>query len=71
MPDRCKILTLLMSAAFAWPLMAQSERGGVQLKYLGTAGWEITDGRSVVLIDPYLSRNAERYCRPGRQSTVV
>ena len=56
MPDRCKILTFLMSAAFAWPLMAQSERGGVQLKYLGTAGWEITDGRTVVLIDPYLSR---------------
>jgi L-ascorbate metabolism protein UlaG (beta-lactamase superfamily) len=29
---------------------------GVQLKYLGTAGWELTDGTSVVLIDPYLSR---------------
>ena len=29
---------------------------GVQLKYLGTAGWELTDGASVVLIDPYLSR---------------
>jgi L-ascorbate metabolism protein UlaG (beta-lactamase superfamily) len=56
MPDRCKILTLLMSAAFTWPLLAQSPRGGVQLRYLGTAGWEITDGRTVVLIDPYLSR---------------
>ncbi len=28
----------------------------VQLKYLGTAGWEITDGKTVVLIDPFLSR---------------
>jgi L-ascorbate metabolism protein UlaG (beta-lactamase superfamily) len=28
----------------------------VQLQYLGTAGWEITDGTTVVLIDPYLSR---------------
>jgi L-ascorbate metabolism protein UlaG (beta-lactamase superfamily) len=28
----------------------------VQLKYLGTAGWEVSDGTSVVLIDPYLSR---------------
>lgn len=28
----------------------------VELKYLGTAGWEITDGKTVVLIDPYLSR---------------
>jgi L-ascorbate metabolism protein UlaG (beta-lactamase superfamily) len=29
---------------------------GVQLKYLGTAGWEISDGTTVILIDPYLSR---------------
>jgi L-ascorbate metabolism protein UlaG (beta-lactamase superfamily) len=28
----------------------------VTLKYLGTAGWEISDGKTVVLIDPYLSR---------------
>lgn len=26
------------------------------LSYLGTAGWEITDGKTVVLIDPYLTR---------------
>ena len=56
MPGRLKIVTFLISTAFAWPLMAQSERGVVQLKYLGTAGWEITDGRTVVLVDPYLSR---------------
>lgn len=28
----------------------------VTLKYLGTAGWEITDETIVILIDPYLSR---------------
>jgi L-ascorbate metabolism protein UlaG (beta-lactamase superfamily) len=28
----------------------------LQLKYLGTAGWEISDGNVVVLIDPYISR---------------
>lgn len=28
----------------------------VILKYLGTAGWEITDGTTTILIDPYLSR---------------
>ena len=28
----------------------------VTLTYLGTAGWEISDGRIVVLVDPYLSR---------------
>jgi L-ascorbate metabolism protein UlaG (beta-lactamase superfamily) len=30
--------------------------GRVQLKYLGTAGWEISDGRITILVDPYLSR---------------
>jgi L-ascorbate metabolism protein UlaG (beta-lactamase superfamily) len=56
MTGRRGVLTILIGVAFAWPVMAQSERGGVQLKYLGTAGWEITDGRIVVLVDPYLSR---------------
>jgi hypothetical protein len=42
-------------------LAAQDERGAenshqVVLKYLGTAGWEISDGTTSILIDPYLSR---------------
>jgi L-ascorbate metabolism protein UlaG (beta-lactamase superfamily) len=28
----------------------------VVLRYLGTAGWEISDGNVVILVDPYLSR---------------
>lgn len=28
----------------------------VTLTYFGTAGWQITDGRSFILIDPYVSR---------------
>jgi L-ascorbate metabolism protein UlaG (beta-lactamase superfamily) len=28
----------------------------VTLTYMGTAGWEISDGSTVILIDPYLSR---------------
>jgi L-ascorbate metabolism protein UlaG (beta-lactamase superfamily) len=28
----------------------------VTLRYLGTAGWEISDGSTVILVDPYLSR---------------
>ena len=37
---------------------AQSEERSapLQLKYLGAAGWEISDGHVVVLIDPYISR---------------
>jgi L-ascorbate metabolism protein UlaG (beta-lactamase superfamily) len=34
----------------------RDSRKTVTLTYLGTAGWEITDGTTVILIDPYLSR---------------
>lgn len=30
--------------------------GAVELTHLGAAGWEITDGERVILLDPYLSR---------------
>jgi len=33
-----------------------SAQGELRLSYLGTAGWEITDGKTVILVDPYLSR---------------
>lgn len=33
-----------------------AKRVQVTLKYLGTAGWEISDGATIILIDPYLSR---------------
>jgi L-ascorbate metabolism protein UlaG (beta-lactamase superfamily) len=29
---------------------------GLRLTYLGAAGWEITDGKTIVLVDPYLTR---------------
>ena len=28
----------------------------VVLRWLGTAGWEISDGSTVILVDPYISR---------------
>jgi len=28
----------------------------IKLRYFGTAGWEITDGKVTVLVDPYISR---------------
>ena len=48
-------------AAAIWAMPAQnlprSEKGGqVVLRWLGTAGWEISDGTTVILIDPYISR---------------
>ncbi len=47
---RSILVLLLIAFATAW---AQDR---VTLSYLGTAGWEITDGKTVVLIDPYLTR---------------
>src|SRR5262249_60916985 len=32
------------------------KRNQVVLKYLGTAGWEIPNGTTTILVDPYLSR---------------
>lgn len=34
----------------------QASTPPLELKYLGAAGWEISDGNVVVLIDPYISR---------------
>jgi len=33
-----------------------TSQNSITLSYLGTAGWEISDGRIVILVDPYLSR---------------
>jgi L-ascorbate metabolism protein UlaG (beta-lactamase superfamily) len=38
-------------------LLAVTLRAGpVSLTYLGTAGWQVTSGNTVILIDPYLTR---------------
>ena len=37
-------------------LQTGAQSAPLELKYLGTAGWEISDGKVVVLIDPYISR---------------
>ncbi len=33
-----------------------AQEGELRLRYLGTAGWEITDGKTILLVDPYISR---------------
>ncbi len=42
----------------AGPAKRASASGELRLTYLGNAGWEITDGISVVLVDPFLSQFA-------------
>jgi L-ascorbate metabolism protein UlaG (beta-lactamase superfamily) len=37
------------------------DTSNLKIIYLGTAGWEITDGKTVILIDPYLSRLRRNY----------
>jgi L-ascorbate metabolism protein UlaG (beta-lactamase superfamily) len=49
-----KIIFLLLFVGLL-PGIARSQ-SEVRLSYLGTAGWEITDGKTVILVDPYLSR---------------
>jgi L-ascorbate metabolism protein UlaG (beta-lactamase superfamily) len=48
-------LILLLSFGVLLPRFA-SAQDELRLSYLGTAGWEITDGKTVILVDPYLSR---------------
>ena len=41
--------------AFAEQKTPSGEKSGqVILQWLGTAGWEISDGTTVILIDPYI-----------------
>ncbi|HZS47294.1 MAG TPA: MBL fold metallo-hydrolase [Blastocatellia bacterium] len=35
---------------------ARNTEATVKMTYLGNAGWEITDGKTTILLDPYLSR---------------
>ena len=39
--------------------------GEVRLTYLGNAGWEITDGKTVILVDPFLTQFARWTGAPG------
>lgn len=50
------LLSLCSVLLLALGFTAQGQNSGLELKYFGTAGWEITDGQTVVLIDPYISR---------------
>ncbi|MCO4822549.1 MAG: MBL fold metallo-hydrolase [Flavobacteriaceae bacterium] len=47
---------LVYAFNFLIALNASAQTDAIKLKYLGTAGWEITDGNITVLVDPYISR---------------
>ena len=53
----CLCFTVILAGATARPNPAGTkESGWVTLEYMGAAGWRITDGTTIILIDPYLSR---------------
>ena len=51
-----KYYLTIISLFFLVLTSCQNQDSNLQLTYLGTAGWAIKDGKSKVLIDPYLSR---------------
>lgn len=54
-----RAFSIILIALMSFQASAQEntpEVSGLQFKYLGAAGWEISDGEIVVLIDPYISR---------------
>jgi reactive intermediate/imine deaminase len=55
--------TALAQSQTQRPAPAALRAGELRLTYLGNAGWEITDGRRVVLVDPFLTQF--RRWRPG------
>ncbi len=50
------ILAVLLGTATGLNASSEEKSFPVTLRYLGTAGWEISDGSTVILIDPYVSR---------------
>lgn len=50
------LFNLIFLFAILTSITAKAQHDPIQLKYFGTAGWEITDGKITVLVDPYLTR---------------
>ncbi|WP_273566750.1 MBL fold metallo-hydrolase [Maribacter halichondriae] len=54
--SKSQLVKLVCSFVLLISLITNAQTDPIKLKYLGTAGWEITDGDITVLIDPYISR---------------
>lgn len=66
------VLVAGVSAVAAQDQRNDPKSGQVVLRWLGTAGWEISDGATVILIDPYLSRiNGPRPPGAGSAGTPI
>ena len=47
---------IMLALGISAQAQAQTAANPVSLSYLGAAGWQISDGQTVILIDPYLTR---------------
>jgi len=54
------VLILILAFLLTGQNPPRSTAAQVTLRYMGTAAWEITDGNTIILIDPYLSRRTAR-----------
>ena len=46
-----KKLILFFLMGFHFNVLSQSAKGSLEFRYFGTAGFEITDGKTTILID--------------------
>ncbi|MGB5170470.1 MAG: MBL fold metallo-hydrolase [Eudoraea sp.] len=53
---KAPFVTYIFLLVFSFSFLASAQNKEIQLKYFGTAGWEIKDGNITVIIDPYISR---------------
>lgn len=69
----CLALALTLICAVLAQNPPNTPKGGqVTLRWLGTAGWEISDGSTAILIDPYISRiNGPRPPGAGSAGTPI
>lgn len=53
---RATVIAILVGVMAGQTAPVAEKKLSVTLRYFGTAGWEISDGTTVILIDPYVSR---------------
>ncbi len=58
------------AAGAATPTQGALRAGELRLTYLGNAGWEITDGKTVVLVDPFVTQ-FNRWTRTGPAREIL
>ena len=51
-----KKLILFFLVGFHFSVLSQNLKGSLEFRYFGAAGFEITDGKTIILLDPYISR---------------